>query len=174
MENWLLHYAEYRGWPPFVPGTTLFAKSWKAMFRNLPYDWWFRLDWQLESLESTDLNFAQRELVMLTDLIDTYVNGAWTFYSMEIPDGKERFDRIIKYIGSHGNLPVVPVLIRHGPNLEIVDGSHRMVAWMSYPVLVKALPAERRSTMAQRSATVQAWVGTQPPDTARKPIQSLN
>lgn len=147
-QTWLLHYAESRGWPPFVPHTLTFSRAWHAIFRNLEYGWWLSLQWDLVEVANPIAKPAPRDQCIVDDLIATYVHGSQTTYS-RISDGPERFHGILSYLRANLSLPQPPILVTVRDGIGIADGCHRLAAWHY-----------RSLEHSQATRAITTWLGT--------------
>lgn len=78
-------------------------------------------------------------------------------YSESIPDLKERFARIVSYIGEHGFMPKPPILMNESDGLSVLDGNHRMSAYFYCYGYFTVEPA---TDLLLKTKEIQAyWIG---------------
>jgi hypothetical protein len=80
------------------------------------------------SISAQDL--SSDELQKVVELALAAVLDQSNLYSLSIPNLKERFFRIVTYISEHGTLPKSPSLIHEADGLRIMDGNHRIAAYL--------------------------------------------
>lgn len=130
LADWLLPYAKSEGWPPAPSESEKPLKRWRYLLRNQPLSYWRSLRWEKveRHVSISELNRESQEIMvhMVLGALKDQIN----LYSSSIPDLKERFSRIVAYIKEHGVLPRPPALIREPTGLGILDGNHRMAAYL--------------------------------------------
>lgn len=130
LEEWLFPYAESEGWPPAESDDGQLCGRWRYLLGNKPLRFWRALRWEKvqRHISVYDLN-AECQDVMLK-LVLASVRGETNLYSVSIPNLKMRFDRIVEHIRATGELPCAPTLVPERYGLSIVDGNHRMAAYL--------------------------------------------
>jgi hypothetical protein len=126
-EEWLAPYVSELG----VPQS---SGRWLNILAGRSLDFWRNVSWSLERIDLIIL--IQSKLTSacnraLTEMEMAYFDGITNPYSKQIPDGRERTSRALTYLQTHHVFPSPPAFLCH-PNgmVEIVDGNHRMLAFI--------------------------------------------
>lgn len=150
LETWLLPFAKIRGWPPFLADGVTPIQGWAYLLLAEPHAYWRALEWRLQTinLEPRQLTpgsaNAVAHLGMARLMIETNI------YS-EIDSSEQRFNRVLKYLKEHESYPVPPVLVRREEGLHVVDGNHRVAAYL-------AISSARKHASMQPLPPMRYWV----------------
>ncbi|WP_163267011.1 hypothetical protein [Chelativorans alearense] len=155
IDQWLLPHSEREGfgWPPSSP----FNRSeWRYVMCR-PVVWWQAVTWtKLQTaLEPDDLSAEQLRTV--NGMIGAYFKGDYNAYRM-IATGPKRVFGVLEFLRANGDLPRMPVAVMDNDGLHIVDGNHRVVAWIIYGALGTEVLAEK--CWLPRAAATTIWLGT--------------
>jgi hypothetical protein len=125
VDSWLVPMVRSgAGWPP-APWS-----RWNRILLGRPLSFWQGLAWSKVRVPLNSLSLAPESLRIVQGLIDANVHGISNTYSQQIRDSRGRFNRILRYVRTRGELPVPPVLLRVGIQYRVADGNHRVAAWL--------------------------------------------
>jgi hypothetical protein len=132
LSDWLLPYAHSEGWPPFREDGAPQGSRWPYLLRKKPLEYWTSVNWSFYHghIELDQLDNRTQDSIVQMVLAAT--NGETNLYSVTIPDLKDRFDRIFSHLISTGNLPGTPTLIKEDDGYRVMDGNHRIAAYIFY------------------------------------------
>jgi hypothetical protein len=126
-EEWLAPYVRELGAPQSYG-------RWLYILAGRPLDFWRNVSWDLERVDLVTL--VQSKLTSscnrtLTEMETAYFEGTPNPYSQQIPDGRERTLQAITFLQTHHVFPCPPAFLCL-PNgmMEIIDGNHRMLAFV--------------------------------------------
>lgn len=69
--------------------------------------------------------------VLIAEMVDFFVWGKKNGYSEYMgPEGKKKFHALLHYVIQNGEPPKAPILVSHTDGCEIMDGNHRLVAYL--------------------------------------------
>lgn len=130
LSDWLLPYARTEGWPPVRSAEAIPEGRWRFLLRKQPLAFWSKVKWQKveRHLAFRDLHPQNQEIALLMVLGAT--KGHRNLYSDSIPDLKERFMRVVDHLKENGRLPGAPTLISETGGLSVLDGNHRIAAYL--------------------------------------------
>ena len=130
ISDWLLTYANQEGWPPSLDAFGIPIGRWKALLVNQSFSYWQSVHWERvnKHISAQELNPDSQNRVV--NLFCAAVMGKTNLWSLCISDLKPRFDRIVQYISEHGEFPCPPLLVKGPLGYNIVDGNHRMAAFL--------------------------------------------
>lgn len=162
IKQWIGHYAKSDGWPPSNNYSSPPSGKWYGTLQGKPLSFWRELNWYEKEIDINRIKFDSDFGDMSDRLIIEYTTKNFT--SFTIQDGKRRFDGIVLYIIKNGSLPVKPILLYQNNEYEILDGNHRIAA---YIFCSSSKYAKRRSKYLEKvefdPAIIQqtniVWVG---------------
>jgi hypothetical protein len=127
LEEWLAPYVSMEG-PPQSSG------RWRGILAGKPLDFWRNVSWDLERVDLVSIvqsRLTPADNRALTEMESGYFEGISNPYSQQIPDGKERTLRALTFLQTHHVFPCPPAALCHPDGMmEIVDGNHRMLAFV--------------------------------------------
>lgn len=129
LEEWLLPYAKSEGWPPAPSDFDKPLGRWRYLLKGQPLTYWKSIDWRRLDGFLQPSNLSPECQSILLDMIMGAVKGQVNLYSMEIPDLKDRFDRIVRFLSEDGFLPCPPALLVEKDGFAVLDGNHRLAAY---------------------------------------------
>ncbi|ESX54719.1 hypothetical protein X760_27745 [Mesorhizobium sp. LSHC422A00] len=95
-------------------------------------------------------------------MTQAYIYGMTNAYS-SIESGRERMASALIFIARNGHLPRAPIAVEGKDGLQFVDGSHRVVAWVTYREFTEN---QRKEVGAKEIDPAQAiWVVIQMSET---------
>lgn len=130
LEQWLQPYANSEGWPPSESSTATLSGRWRYLLKNKPLSYWQSLTWEkvTRHISIHDLHPQWQEIIV--QMVFGAVQGQRNLYSNSITDLAVRFNRILAYFHEHGVFPAPPALLIEDKKLTILDGNHRMSAYL--------------------------------------------
>lgn len=145
---WLDDRIKHCGWPPR-------GIEWQGFLlgEDLPY--WRRLDWTKEAFPLTLDKLGASSIRLAALIYEACVLGRDNIISSYIPDGRERFQRLTRYVLDHGRLPAPLVLLDRSGVVDVVDGNHRTA-------LVLGLQMADGANGCPSIREVEAWIGRAP------------
>lgn len=164
--DWLLPYAERMGWPPT-------GSRWAAILPN-GIGFWKNVKWEQKKI-TIDVPLTVPAASAIMGMHASYNLKQDNAYA-QIDNGNERYMSAVKHFAETGKLPKPIVLLKQPGGLhDIMDGSHRYLAWNATVKLHKELQQvddERRrafldkiktgwgiTNVAALQPTQDAWIG---------------
>ena len=131
---------------------------WRGILSGRPLAFWARVRWRRDDgpLESSDLDEGSQQ--RLLGLYDAYVRGIPNAYGIGNADGKQRFINALAYIQKHGYVPSVILFLTSGSLLSVIDGHHRLVAYLMNKD--KRFADAIGPQGAEFNATLRKWIGS--------------
>ena len=123
-ELWFDGRIRANGWPPFSP-------TWQGALRNRPISEWMKYHWKRELIKLEINRFTDMAKDIIYGLIEAKILNIPNEYSSYPKDSRERMTSIIEYIKMNRSLPKPIILLKDGPQYEIVDGSHRLAIYFA-------------------------------------------
>ncbi len=130
LSEWLLPFAKSIGWPPSTNYNAIPLGRWEALLIGKPLSFWRRLSWKKVDRHISLHNLHKKSHEAINEIVLGAVAGQINLCSILIPDLKVRFDKVIDYLSVHGIFPKPPSLIKCKNGLRIVDGNHRIAAYL--------------------------------------------
>jgi hypothetical protein len=135
-EEWIVPFVQEIGAPQS-------SGRWLNILGGYPLEFWCDTSWTLETINlrgvvagklDFDSNFT------LTEMERGYFDGIRNDFSISMPHGKETTLQALEYLRTHRIFRGPPVLLcLPGGRFEIMDGNHRMLA---YVLAMRAYPPE--------------------------------
>ncbi len=124
IEQWLVPFAQDVGWPPL-------NERWSCLLKNPDLDYWRAVEWERKEVSPKTLKLSPDATASLKALIRAYTKGENNVYARNLGErGKERFQLQLHQLIDNGVFPCPPVLVDHGGGSEIMDGNHRLAAYL--------------------------------------------
>lgn len=136
LQDWLLPYAKSEGWPPFGgPDQMPQGSRWPYLLGKKPLGYWANIQWSLHigHIEIDELEPRCQETT--AQMILAAAKGEDNLYSADIPDLKVRFFGVLSRLTSSGFLPGTPTLLKTAHGYRVMDGNHRMAAYIFYRLM---------------------------------------
>ena len=130
ISGWLESFANQAGWPPPLDSLGYPEGRWKALLVNKPMQYWQSVRWEKVSRHISAQDLDPESLERVTNLVLAAVLDQANLWSIFISDLKPRFESITQYISERGELPCAPVLVKGANGLCILDGNHRIAAYL--------------------------------------------
>jgi hypothetical protein len=156
IDVWLLPLAnqEGMGWPPPNP---MGQHRWNYILGEKPLEWWSEVSWQLQKTDCSFSKLSNGSRRTVQQMLAAHVDGVTNLYG-KLDGEKERFKPALRHIIKHGSFPRPIVTVATPSGLTVVDGNHRMAAFVASQSaedeLLKRVGANRPS------AEQEIWVGT--------------
>jgi len=156
ISQWIGYYAETEGWPPPEP----LDGRWKDLLANRNLDYWRSLSWKLESFYPPSLELIENSSSLIQQIIGFHAKGESNNYSAYMgEEAKTRFHNLLYYLRVHGNLPCPAILIDHNNKYEVMDGNHRIAAYLLWEYWKDEAPFQKEPFPVAVSKEIQFWVG---------------
>ena len=153
--EWLGYYAKEIGWPPFdLSGSPV--GRWAKILLNRPLSYWRGLRWNRWDIRLAREVLSPPSLRRIDDMVAAYVGGVPNAFLCSIPDGLTRFRSITAFVQEHGTVPGSVIAVRESGGLGIVDGNHRVAAYLHCAGRAGRPPVAARITEA---GAVSVWIG---------------
>jgi len=130
LTDWLEPFARTNGWPPVLDSCQLPQGRWKYILIGRPLGYWQSLRWEKVERHLSVQDLSTREQEKIVKMALAAVAGQVNIYSDSIPDLKQRFFNVVSYLVEHGTLPKAPSLIQDPDGIQIMDGNHRIAAYL--------------------------------------------
>jgi hypothetical protein len=124
IEDWLLTHYHRFGWPPKIDN------EWRYILRpgnDLSY--LKQLKWKKEMFHLSANALSSKDKEIIVGICRAHILNEENIYSVNMSDGRDRFDRCLAYIKDKGVFPKAPVLQRRKEGFWILDGNHRLTAY---------------------------------------------
>jgi hypothetical protein len=149
IEEWLLYFANEPdgGWPPPDP---LGNHRWNRLLGGRPLSWWRRVSWSRQKANCDLESFSPKAKQGVAEIMAAISAGTADQVT------KRRFDHPFKYIMDNGVFPGAVILMGTPRGFDILDGSHRMAAF----VALQMCPDETFSKLKKNKASVdqEVWI----------------
>ncbi len=144
-ELWFDERVSSLGWPP--AGT-----RWDGVLREMSLSQWRQLRWTKQPVVLDQSQLHPGTIHIINGLTEAYFVGIPNAYSADMGTGSiVKLQRILQYIGEYHQLPSTLIFVKKGHLYDIVDGCHRLTAYLN----LRAIPAaDEQLPDAQVS-----WVG---------------
>ena len=148
--HWLDEYIDQRGWPPSEEPSSPPREQWRGLLLNRTLAFWQGVRWQEQEL---DFNVHVLELGHASRLLELREEAKSEHPIQGFPcDSKERFAFHLQHYRTHGEFIGKVALLRNADGeLEILDGFHRLAAFVEYQ--------SRLQGVASPTARLRVWVG---------------
>ena len=127
IQDWLVPFAKSAQWPP-QKGT-----RWVNIFpnKNISLDFWREVGWKKKRVLIDDMRLTDQSKSFIHHMYRAYCYGDENYVMRNIRKrGKDRFNRILEYVIAHGLFPKPIVLLEESGGMSILDGHHRMLAYV--------------------------------------------
>lgn len=164
IDLWLAPFVETEGWPPCNDHAKVPGNRWRYLLGEKPVTYWENIQWEKEELDLAKLQLTGKSAATIQQLVAGYVLGQENMYTQTLgQNGKDRFDRVFRYLIENGTLPAPPIIINEGDDgYTVVDGNHRIAAFLGWFHLRnnKKFLETITTEVAELKTIVPVWVGT--------------
>jgi hypothetical protein len=130
IDTWFEHVAE-AGWPPIVDTSGIARGVWYSrIFRDRPIAFWRAVSWALEHRQLTLSDLEPESLTTVAQLSGAFAMGLPHPPNIPVRDASQRIRGFVKVLQDTGHLPLPPVLLATREGLEVLDGNHRVAAFV--------------------------------------------
>jgi hypothetical protein len=130
LSDWLLPFVPNAGWPPAKSFEDRPMGRWADLLMGKPLTYWRGIQWSKVDRHVSAQQLDQPSIERVVNLALAAVRGDVNPWSVGIPNLKQRFDSVVEYILVHGSIPRSPTLVNTPLGLSIIDGNHRMAAYL--------------------------------------------
>lgn len=128
--TWIEPFAQTIGWPPCDNDHSLPTNDWKYILIKRPLQFWKALKWNKQEFHLSANSLSQKSLESVSSLVLGAVQNESNLFTISIPDYKERFEGIVKYLKLNFIFPTPPIVLKENSVYHILDGNHRMAAYL--------------------------------------------
>jgi ASC-1-like (ASCH) protein len=131
IDEWLLSFAEYEGWPPYE------SKNPERWLRILTLDLhtWQRATWNKVNIKPFSIRWSTAAIKCLEDMQKCYLYNIDNAYSnlKKTGNGYRRFENALRYLLENGTFPK-PIILKKEYEFgifrghSVMDGNHRLLA----------------------------------------------
>lgn len=140
--SWIGGLIDQQGWPFSSVDEPVHLQDWSRIFLELPLAHWAAIKWSHETVDGIEDRLSQRsnrDLMYLKMHALPDISPA----VMVIRNTKNRFEHARRHIEEWGTFPGYVVAYAEPGGLTVVDGHHRLAAWLTSP---------------HREQRVQCWI----------------
>jgi len=130
LSDWLLPLAELKGWPASQHDDKLPEGSWRYLLLSKPLKFWRNVKWKKIDRHISIYDLDKKYQEGCTNIVLGAVKGQKSLYTIFMPNLAETFYNIVNHIKDNGTLPKPPIILRRKTGLHILDGNHRMSAYL--------------------------------------------
>jgi hypothetical protein len=125
IEQWLKYFANEPdcGWPPPDP---LGEHRWKRLLGGKPLSWWKQVTWEKKKVLCRLDDLAAKAKADVSDIIDAWNDGTADATT------KKRVAQPWVHIKNNGVFPRALVTMQRTDGMSLIDGSHRMAAFVMF------------------------------------------
>ncbi|MDH4982164.1 hypothetical protein [Hyphomicrobium sp. D-2] len=139
---------------PFVKklGPPQNSEGWLNFLLDYPLEFWRQVRWAKQQINLRDTvsgGLSSNGNATLGAMESGYYLGVPNNYAIEIPDGWKTTERALEYLREQGTFPSPPVLLETPQGYEIMDGNHRMLAYVH---AIRVVPPEAGEVQ-------EVWIG---------------
>tara|TARA_R110001583_G_scaffold195165_1_gene369765 strand:+ start:2638 stop:3165 length:528 start_codon:yes stop_codon:yes gene_type:complete len=156
LRQWLLPFAVDIGWPPNAP-------RWKGILRETDISYWEKTEWKLVRIHASYFIKRSPSFESINGLFEGVFLGAENFHSESMGKrSKERCHVQLHQLINHGKFREPLVLFDFGSGKEVVDGAHRMTAFLGWKFYQKnkSFVSMLKTKPVCLFEFQYAWVGT--------------
>lgn len=140
---WLDDRIRSNGWPPA-------GIEWQGFLCGKPLSVWQTLQWTLERITVGPDDLAKTSFDLIMEIIEAGL-GRTNLISQYIPDTAERFYSCLECVKSKGTTPGTVLLLRSAKGYDVIDGSHRMAAFLA---------VQNKLPVNSPELFIDAWIAT--------------
>ncbi|WP_162925871.1 hypothetical protein [Isoalcanivorax indicus] len=156
INQWIGYYAESEGWPPPAP----LEGRWKGLLANRDLEYWSSLRWSKEALYPPSLVLTPNCNRLIQEMIGFHEAGVPCPYSEFMgEEAKLKLAKLLQYLRESGNLPCSPILIEKRGEHEIIDGNHRVVAYLLWGYWKDKEVFQKEPFPVPLNQAIEFWVG---------------
>lgn len=130
---WLYDRVANSGWPPV-------GLEWQGYFFGQPLAYWQKLTWHEQSVSIGVENLGPISMELVTNLVAAHEQGIDNLVNAYMPDSKDRYESINRYLDEHAQIPGKIVLLEQDGAYEVIDGAHRVTAALVYQTKNSGVP----------------------------------
>jgi hypothetical protein len=150
IEQWLLYFANEPdcGWPSPEP---LGDHRWAGLLGGKPLSWWKQVTWKKVTTRCGLDDLASKAKADVSDIVTKFNAG------QADAGTKKRVARTWIYIRDNGTFPRLLVTMQRADGMSLIDGSHRMAAFVLFQSLSDAALA--KINVKRPSVNQAVWLG---------------
>lgn len=158
VDEWLLPYATSVGWPPAHTPSAIPTNRWRYILGGRPLAHFQSMEWKPAEVDLRRQPLTVESKRSLGQMASGAFLGTSNIYTEQIPDLEARVLSVHEYVREHAVLPVMPALEQQATGLHVLDGNHRLTAWIVAAGAMSS-PAYRDYVLGVE-IPFSAWVGT--------------
>jgi hypothetical protein len=124
IRDWLAPYAERIGWLPE-------EKNWNGILFDRPLTFWQQIVWSKKKIDLNKVKYSVVSEKLFAEMKNAHLNKVENCYYRNV-GSKDRYVKSLKYLMSTGKFPRPICLLKEEEFYSVVDGNHRMVAYLVY------------------------------------------
>jgi hypothetical protein len=160
LANWLLPFANVEGWPPARDDESLPEKRWIFLLDGRPLRYWRSLSWSPVERHVSVNDLGTESRAIMIHIVLGAVAEQRNSYTDAIHNLRPRFWRVVEHIWHNGRLPKPPTLLVASDGLSILDGNHRMAAYLYCYGYFKLDPGPELQLKTE--AVQRYWIASDP------------
>jgi hypothetical protein len=154
--QWVAYYAETEGWPPPNP----LSGRWKSLLGDRGLEYWKSLSWNLEKFYPSSFELVDGSSKIIQDIVGFHALNEENDYSRFMgEEAVHKLHQIIQYLRENGDLPCAPILIDHKGKYEILDGYHRVTAYLLCEQWKDTKTFQKEPFPVELDTEIEFWVG---------------
>jgi hypothetical protein len=161
IDQWILPLAKNRGWPPPELDGTICDEYWEAWLGPHPrIDYWQNIEWVLKEIDLSYEGLGRVSQSQVNQITQAAILGIdRDIVERCIAGSRNTFSQAVSYLSQHGVYPKPPVLVIMDSKYEIVDGNHRISAFLYCAGLLKKVKTPAKDIVLKISPHQQFWLG---------------
>lgn len=128
IDLWFEH-VESAGWPPMLDASGRATGLWRSrIFGARPFAFWQSVRWTRGMLTLTPAVLEATTGQLVNNAVMSYTLGLPPMPGFTTNDFRARIGTFLTVLQATRRLPHPPILLRVGPQFEVLDGTHRLAA----------------------------------------------
>jgi hypothetical protein len=118
------------GWPPRLDRFGELTGRWRNVLAQRGLEFWRGVEWSLERGPWATRMLAAESYLAVESMRIAYESGLDHAELIPIPGSSARIGTFVRIIEATGRMPVPPILLLVKDGLEVLDGYHRLAAFV--------------------------------------------
>jgi hypothetical protein len=151
IHDWLEYYANTLGWPTSHP-------RWLGILYGKDLAFWQNVHWEKQTLNPITIPMSRETNSVISDMYQAFVKNRDNIFSSHT-DGKQRFRDAFVFFVTNGVFPRPICLLNQNNIYSVVDGNHRLLAYLTYSRMLEAYQLDRSQTTQPLNETLREQWG---------------